>query len=140
MPNKLKVFRKPPFASEAEEAYWLASPASRRHSEQTFRKAIAAGVIVTNDCKSNSKLRAEAKRTGKVILYKNGLEIKPTGSNPALAVLRELMVRAKAKQMQAVSLRIPISEIEAAKKIGERTGLGYQTVLKEIISKGLRQG
>ncbi len=48
------------------------------------------------------------------------------------------MARAKAKRTEAVSLRIPVSDIEAAKRIGAQTGLGYQTVLKEIISRGLR--
>jgi hypothetical protein len=54
------------------------------------------------------------------------------------AVLQELVDRVRAKQTQAVSLRLTVSDIEAAKKIGAQTGLGYQTVLKEIISKGLR--
>jgi predicted DNA binding CopG/RHH family protein len=31
------------------------------------------------------------------------------------------------------------SDIEAAKAIAEKMGIGYQTVLKEIISKGLRR-
>jgi hypothetical protein len=42
------------------------------------------------------------------------LRIKPTEP----AVLQELMDRVKAKQTQAVSLRIPVSDIDAAKKIG----------------------
>ena len=53
------------------------------------------------------------------------------------AVLQELVNRVRAKRTQAVSLRLPVSDIDAAKKIGAETGLGYQTVLKEIISKGL---
>ena len=53
------------------------------------------------------------------------------------AVLQELMDRVRLKRTEAISLRLPVSDIEAAKKIGAETGLGYQTVLKEIISKGL---
>jgi predicted DNA binding CopG/RHH family protein len=124
----------PRFKSAAEEADWLASPAGHRHSERTLRRALRAGVIVTEERKDDPKLRAEAKRTGKVIRYKKGLDIKPTDP----AVLQEFMERVKAKQTQAVSLRIPVSDIEAAKKIAEQKGLGYQTVLKGIISKGLR--
>ena len=120
--------------SEAEAADWLQSPAGRHNSEQTFLRALRKGVIMTEERKSDPTLRAEAKRTGKLIYYKNGRDIKPT--DPAL--LQELMDRVKAKQTQAISLRIPVSEIDAAKKIAAQMGLGYQTVLKEIISKGLR--
>jgi hypothetical protein len=100
MPNKSsKVSKKPPaFANEAEEADWLASPAGCRHSEQTFRRALRAGVIVTEGRKPDRKLRAEANLTGKAILYKNGLDIKPTDP----AVLQELMDRVTAKQTQAL--------------------------------------
>ncbi len=79
-------------------------------------------------------MRVEANRTGKAIYYENGLDIKPTDP----AVLQELMRSVKAKKTQAVSLRIPISEIEAAKKLAAKMGLGYQTLLKEIISKALQ--
>ena len=45
----------------------------------------------------------------------------------------------KAKQTQSVSLRIPLADLEAAKKIAEKTGIGYQTVLKEMIHEGLQR-
>jgi predicted DNA binding CopG/RHH family protein len=101
----------PNFKREREKADWLQSPAGRRHSERTY---------------------AKAKREGKLV--KGLTNVTPT--DPAL--LQELVGRAKAKRTEAVSLRIPVSDIEAAKKIGTQTGLGYQTVLKEIISRGLR--
>jgi predicted DNA binding CopG/RHH family protein len=69
-----------------------------------------------------------------VIRYRKGLDIKTTDP----AVLQELMDRVTARRTQAVSLRIPVSDIDAAKKIAAQMGLGYQTVLKEIISKALR--
>ena len=74
-------------------------------------------------------------RSGKAVILKKGADIEITDP----AILRDLMNRAKAKRTQAVSLRILVSDIEAAKKIGTQTGLGYQTVLKEIISRGLRR-
>jgi hypothetical protein len=101
----------PNFKSEAEVADWMQSPAGKRDSERTY---------------------AKAKREGRLV--KGPANVTPT--NPAL--LRELVARAKAKRTEAVSLRMPGSDIDAAKKIAARTGLGYQTVLKEIISKGLR--
>jgi hypothetical protein len=101
----------PDFKSEREEADWLQSPAGRRHSERTY---------------------AKAKREGKLV--KGPTNVAPTDP----AVLQELVNRVRAKRTQAVSLRLTVSDIEAAKKIGAQTGLGYQTVLKELISKGLR--
>jgi len=74
-------------------------------------------------------------RSGKAVILKKGADIEITDP----AILRDLMNRAKAKRTQAVSLRILVSDIEAAKNIGTQTGLGYQTVLKEIISRGLRR-
>jgi predicted DNA binding CopG/RHH family protein len=60
----------------------------------------------------------------------------PAGKKQAT---RQLEAAIKAKQTQAVSLRISTSDIEAAKKLAAQMGIGYQTVLKEIISKGLRR-
>jgi hypothetical protein len=101
----------PDFKSEREEADWMQSPAGKRHSERIY---------------------AKAKREGKLV--KGPTNVAPTDP----AILQELMDRAKAKRTEAVSLRIPVSDIEAAKRIGAQTGLGYQTVLKEIIRRGLR--
>jgi L-rhamnose isomerase len=99
-----------PFKSEAEEAEWFRSAAGRRYSERQFERAA---------------------REGKVM---RGLRVKATDA----AVLQELVDRVAAKRTQSVSLRIPVRDIEAAKKVATETGLGYQTVLKEIISKALR--
>ncbi len=124
----------PKFKSEAEEADWLSSPAGRRASERDLEKAVLSGKVIVSGKRTMSKKDKEALRAGYLVRYRNGLDVTPT--DPAL--LQELMDRAKAKRTEAVSLRIPVSDIEAAKKIGVQTGLGYQTVLKEIISKGLR--
>ena len=131
MPSKLSKIEKPStFASEADEADWLTSRKGRRYADQQPRNT---GVIIAKTRKVDPKLRADAKRTGKAILYKNGLDVKPT----APAVLKDLMPRASRKT-QVVSLRIPVCDVEAAKRLGAQTGLGYQTVMKEIISKALR--
>jgi predicted DNA binding CopG/RHH family protein len=60
----------------------------------------------------------------------------PAGKRQAT---RQLEAAIKAKRTQAVSLRIPTADIEAAQKLAAQMGIGYQTVLKEIISKGLRR-
>ena len=103
--------RVPKFKNEAELADWMQSPAGKRDSERTY---------------------AKAKREGKLVKGPANVTL----TDPA--VLQELVARVKAKRTEAVSLRIPVSDIDAAKKIAAQTGLGYQTVLKEIISKGLR--
>ena len=51
----------------------------------------------------------------------------------------ELLARAKEKATQAISLRVPVADIEAAKKIAARRGVGYQTVLKHAIREGLKK-
>jgi predicted DNA binding CopG/RHH family protein len=133
MPGK-STTKKLRFKSEAEEAEWYRTPEGKRQRQRTSRKALRKGRIIVEE-KISIRRAMNLARSCKVVVLKKGADIKPT--NPAL--LRELMNRAKAKKTQAVSLRIPVSDIDAAKKIGAQTGLGYQTVLKEIISKGLRR-
>lgn len=102
------------FKSEAEEAAWWDSPEGRK----TLEREMDEGV-----------------RKGTAKFYPKGLKVKRT--DPAL--LKEIRERIEAKRTQAVSLRLPVSDIEAAKKIATEAGIGYQTVLKEVISKGLRR-
>jgi predicted DNA binding CopG/RHH family protein len=49
------------------------------------------------------------------------------------------MEQARQTATRAISLRVPIADLERARKIAEETGVGYQTVLKEAIHKGLRK-
>lgn len=53
--------------------------------------------------------------------------------------LAALMEQAKASATRAVSLRIPIADLERAKSIAEKQGIGYQTVLKQAIRAGLQK-
>ncbi len=105
----------PHFKSEKEEADWMQSPAGKRHSERTYAKAKREGTLV-----------------------KGPTNVTPTDP----AVLEELVNRVRAKQQakltQAVSLRLTVADIEAAKRVAAKTGVGYQTVLKEIIGAGLK--
>jgi hypothetical protein len=123
------------FKSEAEEADWFASPAGKRAVVRPLTKAIQDGKVSVSEKRTIDEADKAAMRNGTVILYRKGLNMKPTDP----AVLQDLMDRVKAKQTQAVSLRIPVSDINAAKKIAAQTGLVYQTVLKEIISQALRK-
>ena len=38
-----------------------------------------------------------------------------------------------------LTMRVPVADIERAKEIAEQQGIGYQTVLKQAIRKGLKR-
>jgi predicted DNA binding CopG/RHH family protein len=101
----------PNFQSEAEEAAWYTTPEGKRQTEREFRKALKSGTIVRS----------------------KGSAIVQTDH----AVLEQLMEQAKEKATKAISIRLPIADIERASAIAERRGVGYQTVLKELIKAGL---
>ena len=104
----------PAFKSEAEVADWYATPAGRRHTQREFERAVRAGALMVN---------------------KKGLKI-PRTDPKALAAM---LARAKEKATQPISLRVPVIDIEAAKTIAARRGVGYQTVLKQAIRDGLKK-
>ena len=96
-----------------EEADWYATPKGRRETERQFARAIKAGTLNRSE----------------------GLKIKSTDPK----ILEELMERAKQSATQAISIRIPVADLERAKRIAKKTGAGYQTVLKEAIREGLKK-
>jgi hypothetical protein len=101
----------PNFKSEAEEADWYATPAGRRQGIREFERAIKNGTLVVSGPSNIPR------------------------TDPKL--LAELLARAKENSTQAISLRVSIADIEAAKRIARRQGIGYQTVLKQAIRNGL---
>jgi predicted DNA binding CopG/RHH family protein len=54
-------------------------------------------------------------------------------------VLERLMEQARESATRAISLRVPIADLERAKRIAEKSGVGYQTVLKQAIREGLKK-
>jgi hypothetical protein len=136
--TKTKTPAAPPyFQSEAEEADWLDSPAGRRFTSHGYVEAMKNGVI-ESEARTPEEARAvlaEARVSNRVVRFLHGYPVKPTDP----AVLQQLMDSVKAKQTQAVSLRLPVADIEAAKALAVKVGVGYQTLLKEIISNGLRR-
>ena len=103
----------PRFKSEAEEAGWYATAAGRRQTQREFVRALRAGTLTRS-----SGLRA-AKTDPKV--------------------LQQLMEQAKESATRAISIRIPITDLERAERIADETGVGYQTVLKRAIREGLKK-
>ncbi len=103
----------PRFKSEVDEAAWYATPPGRRQTQREFARAL-----------------------------KNGTLIRSTGSKIAKTdpkVLEQLMEQAKRNATRSISIRIPIADLEQAQRIAEKTGVGYQTVLKQAIRKGLKR-
>ncbi len=134
--NKSKGAGAPPsFKNEKEEADWLASPAGREHARRSFQKAIRKGRIIVNKKLSILEASRLAKSTGKVVVRRKGSGVRPTDP----AVLQKMLEEEQASMTKAVSLRISQGDLDAAKRIAEKTGKGYQTVLKEIIHKGLQR-
>jgi hypothetical protein len=99
--------------SKAEEPDWYASPAGRRQTQREFEKALKTGTLIRS----------------------SGSRIPRTNSE----VLKTLLEQAKANATRPVSIRLPIADIELAKDIASKRGLGYQTVLKEAIRYGLKR-
>jgi len=136
MPRKSSaVTKKPAFKNEAEEADWLSSPIGRRYVSRTFRTAMRKGVI-QSDARTFDEVRAALKQAGpdRAVQFKK-LKVKRTDP----AVLEALVAEARLSMTQAVSIRIPVADLDAAKRIAEKKGIGYQTVLKQAIRAGLQR-
>lgn len=103
----------PKSRSDREEAGWYATPQGRRETEREFARALRAGTLSRSD----------------------GLKIKKTDPK----ILQVLMEKAKESATRAISIRIPIADLERAKRIAKETGAGYQTVLKQAIREGLKK-
>ncbi len=99
--------------SEALEAAWYTTPEGRRQTLREFERALRSGVAFRSQ--ESSIPRTEAK------------------------VLAELMEAAKSRATRLVSIRLPIADIERAREIAARQGVGYQTVLKQTIRAGLKK-
>ena len=99
--------------SAAAAAAWYATPEGRRQTQREFERAIKRGDI----------------------LRSKGSTIPLTDTK----LLTELMEKAKAKATKAISIRLPVADLERAKQIAAREGGGYQTVLKRAIRAGLRK-
>lgn len=109
MPRKSIEPRKP----KTEDVDWYATAEGRRETQREFTRALREGKIV------RSRSAKIAKTDAKTI--------------------EQLMQQAKENATRAISLRIPIADLERAKQIAAKTGVGYQLVLKDAIRHGLRK-
>jgi len=99
--------------SDSEEREWYATADGRRQTQREFVRALRTGTLDRPD----------------------GLVAAKT--DPQL--LEKLMEQAKEEATRPISLRIPVADLERARRIAKRTGVGYQTVLKQAISAGLKK-
>jgi hypothetical protein len=73
---------------------------------------------------------------------KQGTLVRSPGSAVPLTdakVLAGLVEKAKARATKAISIRLPVADLEEARRIAGKKGIGYQTVLKQAIQAGLRK-
>lgn len=103
----------PTFRAEAEEAAWYATPEGRHHTQRAFERALRDGTLRRS----------------------SGAKVRPTDA----AVLVQLMEEAKSRATRAVSIRIPVVDLERAREIARKKGVGYQSVVKEAIREGLKK-
>lgn len=111
MPRKSS--KVPKFKSEAEEADWYVTPEGRRQTQREFARALRAGALSSSP----------------------GVKTAKTDRR----LLEQLMEQAKQTATRAISLRVPIADLERAKRIADKTGVGYQAVLKRAIREGLEK-
>jgi hypothetical protein len=103
----------PRFKSDAEEAGWYTTAEGRRQTQREFVRALRAGTLSRS----------------------SGLKVAKTDPK----ALAQLMEQAKESVTRAISIRIPITDLERAERIADETGVGYQTVLKRAIREGLKK-
>jgi hypothetical protein len=103
----------PKSKSDADEAGWYATPQGRRQTQREFARALKDGTLI----------------------HSAGSKIAKTDPK----VLERLMEQARQNATRSISIRLPIADLERARRIAERTGVGYQTVLKQAIRKGLKR-
>ena len=96
-----------------EETDWYARPEGRQQTQREFERALKNGTLIRS----------------------SGSRIPRTNAD----ILETLLKQAKANATRPVSLRLSIADIELAKSIASKRGIGYQTVLKQAMRKGLKR-
>jgi hypothetical protein len=99
--------------ANAGEADWYATPQGRRQTQREFALALKEGTLIRS---AGSKIAKSDPR-----------------------VLEQLMEEAKRNATRSISIRVPIADLEHARQIAQKTGVGYQTVLKQAIREGLKR-
>jgi DNA transposition AAA+ family ATPase len=99
--------------NNAVEADWYTTPQGRLQTKREFARALKEGTLIRS---AGTKIARSDPR-----------------------VLEQLMEEAKRNATRSISIRVPIADLEQARQIAEKTGVGYQTVLKQAIRDGLKR-
>jgi predicted DNA binding CopG/RHH family protein len=99
--------------ANAGEPDWYATPQGRRQTQREFARAIKEKTLIRSAGSKTTKSDAR--------------------------VLLQLMEEAKRNATRSISIRVPIADLEQARRIADKTGVGYQTVLKQAIREGLKR-
>jgi hypothetical protein len=99
--------------STTGEADWYTTPQGRRQTQLEFARALKQGTLV----------RSAGSKIGK--------------TDPRL--LEQLMEEARRNATRSISIRVPVADLEEAQRIADKSGVGYQTVLKQAIREGLKR-
>jgi predicted DNA binding CopG/RHH family protein len=75
-----------------------------------------------------------ASRAGKEYVKKKAATAQSDGSKPRGSDLAAKMNRKSSVQ---IAIRLPQADLAQARKLAERKGLGYQTLLKMLVHEGL---
>jgi len=103
----------PKAKSEAKEGDWYATPEGRRQTRREFTRALKDGTLIRA---TRSKIAKTDRK-----------------------MLEQLLEQAKQNATRAISIRVPIADLERAQRIAATTGVGYQVVLKQAIRAGLKR-
>ena len=115
-----KLLQIPKFRSESEEADWWASPAGRAYVKQ--KSAMSKGII------------DRSSKSGEFVPQKYAAE---TQSKRTKTGGSRLVARLNKKSSVQIAIRLPETDLAQARKIAERKGIGYQTLLKMLVREGL---
>ena len=128
---------KRPKLKDDEDAYveWLHSPEGQQAEDEARAKRRGRPVIIVDTPLTPTEMRDVMRKTGASLRMMKGFTQKP--SDPS--IIQGILDRAAEKATQAISIRIPVADLEAAKRLAEKTGLGYQTILKDLIHEGLQR-
>jgi predicted DNA binding CopG/RHH family protein len=77
-----------------------------------------------------------ASPAGRDFLSKKSRELEERGIKPAGS---RLVARLNKKRSVQIAIRLAEADVAEARKIAERKGIGYQTLLKTLVHEGLRR-
>lgn len=124
-----------PKLKDDEEAYvqWLHSSAGQKAEAVARRKRAQRPVITVETPLTPSEMREVMRETGANVHMAKGFTEKP--NDPA--VIQAIIDRAAVKQTRPISIRIPVADLNAVKRLAGQSGIRYQTILKDLIHEGL---